>query len=727
MKTMMKRSRTPLLLALLPWLAVAHAAQPDDGSPLQTTDLSAVHVHADTAGDPHGTGIDGWGNASLHDTPAAVTVIDRDQIDAQHVRTLSELARNDAALGDNYAPVGYYQNIAIRGYPLDLGTGYRINGLMVPGEQVVALQNVQRVDILKGLAGLQAGVMEPGGVVNYISKRPTDVRTVTLGTDSHGSRLVGLDIGGWLTPTFGLRANLAWQDIHSHVEHADGRHNAYALAADWHVTPTTTLELDTDYQASAQNSVSGYQLLGGDIVPRHADPDRMLGAQPWQQPVRIHTSNASARLRHAFGERWQLRLAAGHSRSVIDDNVAFAYGCYGTPECADGSHPGNFFAPNGDYDIYDYRSPDDTRASDQARATLEGGFDTGAVGHELTLGVDVFHRTIRNRADVNEYVGSSNIHAPSPPAFPASPLQPGKPVRTFDAWQRAAFALDRMHIGEHWQWLVGARFVRLHERTWDDDDGSAERAERLHRTLPQTAVLWQPDAALTAYASYSEGLSLGKEAPFWTSNDGAFLGPRLSRQIEIGGKYRWRDALQLGVAMYHIRQPWQHARPDDSIAGFTFVQRGEEVHDGVELSADGDITAHLHLHTSISHIRARARHADTPAYEGHQVVNVPCLRALVRLGWTVPWMPSLTVSGGWRYAASNPATPDGRVSVPAYHVVDAGIRFRHTVSGHPVTWRLGVDNLFNRFYWRDTGGAYGDHYLFPGAPRQARLSVNMGL
>ena len=42
---------------------------------------------------------------------------------------MSELAREDAALGDNYAPVGYYQNIAIRGYPLDLGSGYRINGL----------------------------------------------------------------------------------------------------------------------------------------------------------------------------------------------------------------------------------------------------------------------------------------------------------------------------------------------------------------------------------------------------------------------------------------------------------------------------------------------------------------------------------------------------------------------------------------------------------------------
>lgn len=727
MTTTMTLSRTPLLLALLPLVAAAHPADDTPAATPQTTELSTVHVHADADRDRHGTGIESYGDASLHDTPAAITVIDRRELDERHVRTLSELARGDASLGDNYAPVGYYQNIAIRGYPLDLGTGYRINNLTVPGEQVVALEGVQRVEILKGLAGIDAGVMEPGGVVNYVSKRPADVRNITLGTDSHGSRHVALDLGGWLTPNFGLRANLAWQDIHSYVEHADGRRNAYALAADWHITPATTLELDSSYQASAQNSVSGYQLLGGDTLPRHVDADHMLGAQPWQQPVRIHTATTSARLRHAFSDNWHLRLAAGHSRSVIDDNVTFAYGCYYTPACADGSHPGNYFAPDGDYDIYDYRSPDDTRTSDQARASLEGHLETGDVDHDLTFGIEAFHRTVSNRADVNEYVGSSNIHAPAIPAFPASPLEPGPSVRTFDAWQRAAFAMDRMHLGEHWQLIAGARFVRLHERTWDDDDGSAERAERLHRTLPQAAVLWQPDDALTTYVSYSEGLSLGKEAPFWTSNDGAFLGPRLSRQVETGAKYRWHDVLALGVAAYHIRQPWQHARPDATPAGYTFVQRGEEVHNGLEVSADGRLGEHLDLHASVAWIRARARHSDTPAYEGHQVVNVPRLRASIRVGWRLPWLPGLSVSGGWRYAASNPATPDGRVSAPAYHVVDAGLRFEHAVAGHDVTWLLGVDNLFNRFYWRDTGGAYGDHYLFPGAPRQARLSVNVAL
>ena len=44
-----------------------------------------------------------------------------------------------------------------------------------------------------------------------------------------------------------------------------------------------------------------------------------------------------------------------------------------------------------------------------------------------------------------------------------------------------------------------------------------------------------------------------------------------------------------------------------------------------------------------------------------------------------------------------------------------------------MTWNLWVDNVFDRFYWRDTGSTAGDYYLFAGAPRQARLSVTFGL
>ncbi|MET4574327.1 iron complex outermembrane receptor protein [Stenotrophomonas rhizophila] len=713
---------TAALCAALPLYASDADSAAGERSP---TDLAGIRVQARKPAAPLAPS-SSFGSADWKNTPASVNVLDSAFLDRLQVRTLSELARHDASLGDSYAPVGYYQNIAIRGFALDPATGYRFNGLSIAGEQRLALENVQQVEILKGEAGLAAGVMAPGGIINYVGKRPAEVRNITLATDSEGSRYAAVDLGGWLTPRFGLRFNAAWDDTSSYIEHADGRRNFYSLAADWLIGEHGKLEVDANYQTSAQRSASGFQLLGGSELPRGVDRSRMLGHQPWQQPVGIDSTNLTALHTYDFSPAWQSRVSVGHSRSVIQDNVAFAYGCYYAAGCADGNVPGNYFAPNGDYDIYDYRSPDDVRRNDEARGELRGRFSTGAVEHELSVGLSAFHRTVDKRQNVNEYVGTANIGDAQVPVFDPSPLQPGPSARRLDSWQRAVFALDRMHVGDDWQWLAGGRYVRLDERAYDKR-GTPERRSRLSQFLPQTALVWQATEQLNVYASYVEGLSLGQEAPFWTSNGSTFLPAMQSRQRELGVKYAATDGLMLGAAVFRTTQPFQYAKPDASEAGFTFVQEGTQAHTGLELTANGQVTERLALNASASVLQARARDAGTAFYDGQQLVNVPKVRAAVHVDYALPFAPGLAVSGGWRYASSNAATVDGSVKAPSYSVFDAGVRFQHALREHPVTWTLSVDNVFDRFYWRDTGSSYGDYYLFAGAPRQARLSVTFGL
>ncbi|MFG3450155.1 TonB-dependent siderophore receptor [Stenotrophomonas sp. NPDC047960] len=713
---------TAALCAALPLYASDADTAAGKRSP---TDLAGIRVQARKPATPLAPS-SSFGSADWKNTPASVNVLDSAFLDRLQVRTLSELARHDASLGDSYAPVGYYQNVAIRGFALDPATGYRFNGLSIAGEQRLALENVQQVEILKGEAGLAAGVMAPGGIINYVGKRPAEVRNVTLATDSEGSRYAAVDLGGWLTPRFGLRFNAAWDDASSYIEHADGRRNFYSLAADWLIGEHGKLEVDANYQTSAQRSASGYQLLGGSELPRGVDRSRMLGHQAWQQPVGIDSTNLTALHTYDFSPAWQSRVSVGHSRSVIQDNVAFAYGCYYAAGCADGSVPGNYFAPNGDYDIYDYRSPDDVRRNDEARGELRGRFSTGAVEHELSVGLSAFHRTVDKRQNVNEYVGTANIGDAQVPVFDPSPLQPGPSARRLDSWQRAVFALDRMHIGDDWQWLAGGRYVRLDERAYDKR-GTPQRHSRLSQFLPQTALVWQATEQLNVYASYVEGLSLGQEAPFWTSNGSTFLPALQSRQRELGVKYAATDGLMLGAAVFRTTQPFQYAKPDASDAGFTFVQEGTQAHTGLELTANGQVTERLGLTASASVLQARARDSGTAFHDGQQLVNVPKVRAAVHADYALPFAPGLAVSGGWRYASSNAATVDGSVKAPSYSVFDAGLRFQHALRAHPVTWTLSVDNVFDRFYWRDTGSSYGDYYLFAGAPRQARLSVTFGL
>ncbi len=715
-----------LLAAALSAALPLYANNAENDAPQRSaTELPAVRVQATqlAAKAPQSSS---FGAGDWKDTPASVSVLDRSVLDSRQVRTLSELAYNDAALGDSYAPVGYYQNIAIRGFALDAATGYRFNGMSIAGEQRLALENVQQVEILKGEAGLAAGVIAPGGVINYVAKRPAEVRTVTFATDSEGSRYAAIDVGHWLTPRFGVRFNAAWDDSASYIKHADGRRNFYALATDWLMGEHGRLQVDANYQTSAQRSASGYQLLGATTLPRNVDRKHMLGYQTWQQPVGIASSNVTVLHTYDFSPAWQSRLSAGYSRSVIDDNVAFAYGCYYTASCADGSVPGNYFAPNGDYDIYDYRSPDDTRRNRQLRAELRGRFDTGAVGHQVTLGADYYDRSIDKRINVNEYVGSANIHDKRVPQYLPSPLQPGPSAKRLDSRQKALFVMDRVSLADDWQWLAGGRFVQLDERAYTKR-GIPERSSRLSRFLPQTALIWSANAQTNLYASYVQGISLGQEAPFWTSNEGTFLPAVRSRQLEAGVKYSASDALTLSAAVFRISRPFQYAKPDGSDYGYTFVQEGQQTHTGLELGAQGNVTGNLKLTASASVLQARARNTGTPSFEGHALVNVPGRRASLHADYQLPTLPGLALTGGLRYASSNVATADGRVRAPGYSVVDAGLRFRHQLRDHSVNWNLSVDNVFNRFYWRDTGSSYGDYYLFPGAPRQARLSVTIAL
>ncbi|KAF1013402.1 MAG: hypothetical protein GAK31_03551 [Stenotrophomonas maltophilia] len=104
----MNRCQRSALLALalcvaLPAHATDAAADAGERSP---TDLAAVRVQARQAG-AQATQSGSFGDGEWKDTPASVNVLDRTLLDALQVRTLSELARSDASLGDSYAPVGY--------------------------------------------------------------------------------------------------------------------------------------------------------------------------------------------------------------------------------------------------------------------------------------------------------------------------------------------------------------------------------------------------------------------------------------------------------------------------------------------------------------------------------------------------------------------------------------------------------------------------------------------
>ncbi|USW93010.1 TonB-dependent siderophore receptor [Pseudomonas proteolytica] len=666
--------------------------------------------------------VGGFDEAPLLDTPASITVINAALIKDQQARLLSEVLRNDASVGESYAPIGYYENFVVRGFSLNAASSYKINGRTVTGEQNVALENKQRVELLKGLAGLQSGIAEPSGVINYVTKRPEDVRSVTVSTDDRGSGYIATDVGGWFgsEQQFGLRANVAHEDLNSYVEHANGQRDFVSLAFDWNISPDAVLQLDAEYQDKQQRSVPGYQLLGGTEVPHDASPKKLLGHQSGSKQVGIESLNLNGKFEYRFSDQWKGSVSAARSKVVIDDYSSFAWGCYGSPSCAGVKVP-NYFSPEGNYDIADYRSPDDTRRNDEIQAAMTGLFDTAGIGHELTFGTSAFRRVIDKRKSVNEYIGSGNIDQ-DPETFQPTDKPLNDSHRRLDSRQYGLFVTDRISFNEQWQTVLGGREVRLDEKSFDQF-GVQERHTQQYEFLPNAALIYKPMANLSLYTSYSKGLSLGGEAPWYASNDGEILAPTVSRQIEAGVKYDWRR-ISFAAAVFQTRQAYQYAKPD-SAGDFTYVQQGQQKNTGLELSANGWATERLQIATSVAAIRARVNGSGTPQYEDHQTINVPKLRASVYADYALPWVNGLAVLGGVQYSASKNANRTGNVEVGDYALVNIGSRYTTKVEGYETVLRLSVDNLFDKRYWRDAGEYMGDDYLFQGAPLTARLSASV--
>lgn len=710
----MRLSRPCLPLSLLSLSLTLPSATSLAEDSITLDPLQVSEVYGDDGYQARQASVTGLQPAPLLDTPASVSVFSEQLLQDRQVRTLSQVLQSDASVGDSYAPIGYYENVNVRGFALNAANSYKINGQTLAGEQNVALENKQQVELLKGLSGLQSGVAEPGGLVNYVTKRPQEVRSLSVSSNEQGERYIATDLGGWFGSErqFGLRANLAHEDIRSYVDHADGQRDFASLAFDWQINPNATLQLDVEYQQREQRSVPGYQLLGGNALPHGADPQDRLAYQHWAKPVKIDSLNLGGRFEYRFSETWTGTLSASRSKVVIDDYSAFAWGS------EDGwvSH----FSPEGDYNIYDFRSPDDTRRVDETQAALTGRFDAFAVTHDLTFGASAQRRTVDQRPYYNQLVGSGNIGADAPGVDP-SDLPVGSSTRRLDSRQYGLFISDRITFNDRWQAVIGARHVRLDEHTWDET-GAAGRHTRDDQLLPNAALIYKPRLDTTVYASYSKGLSAGGPAPWFASNAAEILAPTLSRQLELGIKRDWQT-LSLSAVLFQIRQAYQYARPEEDGA-FTYVQQGQQKNTGLELGASGWVTSRLQLHASAAAIRARVNGSGTEAYEGHQALNVPNLRAALQADYQLP-IPGLALLAGARYSASKYADQAGSVQAGGYTVFDVGSRYRTRVGGYDTVLRLTVDNVMDKRYWRDVGDYLGDNYLFQGAPRTARVSAHV--
>ena len=174
--------RSPIQRALSATVLIASPVWAQTGAslPSDATTLAPITVQSSTA--PLQADVSGFGDLPLREVPMSITVVGQDQLQASGVRRLADLTQFDASLGDAYNSAGYWDYLSIRGFTLDNRFNYRREGLPISAETSIPLDNKERVEILKGTSGIQVGTSAPGGLVNFVVKRPTpqNMRDVRL-------------------------------------------------------------------------------------------------------------------------------------------------------------------------------------------------------------------------------------------------------------------------------------------------------------------------------------------------------------------------------------------------------------------------------------------------------------------------------------------------------------------------------------------------------------------
>jgi iron complex outermembrane recepter protein len=740
---------------------------PAQQKPAPVTTTVVVHGEIEDNYLPQSVVVGTLDGAPLRETPLSATVVTRDLLNDQVSRLLSDVIKNDASVGDDYVPVGYYGDYQIRGFPLDLATGFEVNGMTIAGEQEVPLENKEQVEFLKGIAAVESGVASAGGLVDFVTKRPNNIKAVDLATDHRGSAYGAVDLGHLFgsRKQVGARVNLAGERIVPYMNDTNGWRAVGAGAADWKIDPATTLKGDFEYQHKTERDGSGYQLLGGATLPNISQIYRstMLGDQPWGPPDTYDTFNTNARLEHNFSSSWTAFAATGFSHSLIQDNVIYAYGCYYETECNTGSTPYPFFfAPDGTYDIYDYRDPGELRIDAEAEAMFTGHIHTGAVTQDITAGGELFLRsvqqpgffTVDNPVSVDgvdgavyQYIGSENIYQPMLPYGPAvnsagSLLQAGPRRLWEDSHQSSAVIQDRVHLPGRVQLIAATRYDSLHDHNYSSYASCADFTvpDACDPTftdkpvwLPQFAVTYSPVQNLTLYSNYGVMLSLGPQGPFWTDNGSQFLSPFFTRQAEVGAKYEPGQRILLTTAFFHMRAPFFYPKmiagpdtfcPTGNPGDLCFEQEGRETHNGIEFNAEGKAASWLRLNGSVAAMDATSTGTGTPTFDNKQVINVPRVQANLFADLTVPRLRGLHLMPGCNFASRKEALRDDTVSVPSYNLFNLGARYTPGGEQGHVTFRIYADNITNKRYWSDTGASLGDTFVWEGAPVTVRLSAH---
>ena len=668
----------------------------------------------------------GKGEHSLKETPQSITVITRKMLDDQNLNTIEQVMEKTPGITVYDSPMGgkYFYSRGFRmtgqyqydGVPLDIGSSY-VQADAFSSDMAI----YDRVEVLRGAAGMMKGAGGTAGGVNFVRKRGQDTphTQLSLSAGTWDNYRGQVDTGGPLNDagTIRGRAVVTQQTRQYFYDVGARKDQIYYGALDFDLSDYTTLGLGLAYE-----DIDATPCWGG--LPRYADgSDLKLSRSTclntaWNNQ-RSKRATYFGDLKHEFNDNWALKVAGVYSKNTQDMEYAFPSGS--VPVGATSSSTlmiGSIY----DYDQVDYGLD----------AYVDGKFDAFGQEHELTFGANASRSHKDDFYAVAALPQRQNVlnpdhHLPQPDeSYYLANASRGGPV-DMRIKQYGAYSTARLKLADPLTFVLGSR-VSWYKSETDSvsffrGEGTpiSSESKETGQVTPFAALLFDINDNLTVYTSYTD---IFTPQGGYKTITGATLKPLIGQSYELGIKGEWFDG-RLNSAFNLFRTIQKDAAQDDPACPDSSCSQnsGKVRAQGFEAEVSGEVIDRLQLLAGYTYTQTKVLEDADVSQDGVSY-NTYVPRHLLRVWGDYALsgpLERVTVGAGVNAQSSNyrvSPTSGNNVTQGGYAVWNGRIGYRIDD-----TWSVALNgnNLSDKRYYATVGTeGFGNFY---GEPRNFVMSV----
>jgi iron complex outermembrane receptor protein len=674
--------------------ALTPVAKPDEGLKEIVVTADAERVEYVVPASPSLLKLD----VPILEMPQTATVIPKEVIKDQAAQTLKDVYRNVSGVFESGNTLNAQSEVLpmIRGFEAPFV--FR-NGMRATQVGAVDLFNIESVEVLKGPASILFGGLEPGGVLNFTTKKPlaTAFHEIEQSFGSYDYYRTTIDSTGPLDSQgrFLYRINAALTNSESFRDSVDLERYAIAPSLTWRISEDTELGFDFAWTREKQPYDTGVPVApdGTPLVPIET-----FFGDPHLAGRTLEDTFAGLDFKHRFNDIFTLRSRFQFHRAEPENEAL--------------RNRGLVALPGGGYQVRQ-RYQNEARVDDEYQfvTDLLANFDTGPIKHNALVGFDF----IRQESQFDRFrVNTPNVpvtpfpnvgYIPGPGSFPVPDIKGNMEwAALYVQDQMSMLEGDRLHV------LLGGRFDSVDQQQSLPAPSKSDDSEFTGRA----GLLYEATDWLSPYASVSQ--SFRPQTLETVDSTGQVLDPHTGFQVEGGFKFDFCDErLVATLSAYQIEKENVAVY---NAAGDYYYPGVEQQSRGVELDVLGKITDTLSIVTNYAYTDTEVTaNPEVPTSVGSRLGGAPLHAARLWLTYNFPESSSLDGLGfgaGVRYESDRLANFASAVTLDEFLLFDAGIWYRRPLeNGHVFKTQLNFQNISDEEYYPR---ASDQSIVHPGTP-----------